>query len=67
LPNDIIGYFKGKGQLKMEGNLDQLEIAIKALIEAMGMMAENQRAIQVGQTPPYGENAFLNLHCKYDL
>jgi len=51
----------------MEGNLDQLELAIKALIEAMGMMAENQRALQTGQTPPYGENAFLNLHCKYDL
>ena len=51
----------------MEGNIDRLELAIKALIEAMGMMAENQRALQVGQTPPYGENAFNNLHCKYDL
>jgi hypothetical protein len=53
--------------VNMEGNLDQLTIAIKALIEAMGMMAENQRAIQIGQTPPYGENAFLNLHTKYFL
>ena len=51
----------------MEGNIDQLELAIKALIEAMGMMAENQRALQVGQTPPYGENAFLNLQRQYDL
>jgi hypothetical protein len=53
--------------MSIEGNLDQLEVAIKALIEAMGMMAENQRATQVGQTPPYGENAFLNLHQKYWL
>ena len=58
---------RSRGGTKMEGNIDQLELAIKALIEAMGMMAENQRALQVGQTPPYGENAFLNLHCKYDL
>jgi hypothetical protein len=54
-------------KVNMEGNLDQLTIAIKALIEAMGMMAENQRAIQIGQTPPYGENAFLNIHTKYFL
>lgn len=51
----------------MEGNLDQLEVAIKALIEAMGMVAENQRAIQVGETPPYGENAFNNLIAKHIL
>jgi hypothetical protein len=51
----------------MEGNLDQLEVSIKALIEAMGMMAENQRALQVGMTPPYGENAFNNLITQYVL
>jgi hypothetical protein len=48
-------------------SLDNLTSAIVALIEAMGMHAENQWRIQNGECLAYGEDAFNCIIAKHRL
>jgi len=48
-------------------SLDNLTSAIVALIEAMGMYAENQWRIQKEQSLAYGEDAFISLIAEHKL
>lgn len=41
--------------------------AVSALIEAMGMVAENKHRLQHGNSQAYGEEAFFALIEKYGL
>jgi hypothetical protein len=47
--------------------IDDLTSAICALIEAMGMRAENEHRLQRGQSQAYGEDAFNALIEKHNL
>ena len=48
-------------------SLDNLTSAIVALIEAMGMHAENQWRIQNGECLAYGEDAFNCIIARHQL
>jgi hypothetical protein len=48
-------------------SLDNLTSAIVALIEAMGMHAENQHRLQNGNSCIYGEDAFDCIIAKHRL
>lgn len=41
--------------------------SVAAMIEALGMQAENDRSKVMGETPMYGEDAFNNLINDYQL
>ena len=50
-----------------DNTVNNLTSAIAALIEAMGMMAENQFRISNGGSPAYGEESFNILINKHNI
>ena len=44
-----------------------LSQSVAALIEAMGMVAENKQREVSGESPAYGEQQFMQVIKKYDL
>ena len=48
-------------------SLDNLTSAIVALIEAMGMHAENQYRLQNGESCMYSEDAFNDIIAKHRI
>jgi hypothetical protein len=41
--------------------------AAAAIVEALGMAAENQRRLTMGESPAYGESDFFNLSTRCGL
>lgn len=41
--------------------------SVNAMIEAMGMAAENQHRISLGHSVAYGENAFADLPARHGI
>ena len=53
--------------MSLYNNIDNLTSAIVALMEAMGMMAENKQREHRNESPAYTEDAFNNLIHKHNL
>jgi hypothetical protein len=59
---------KNRGDIEMNDNtIDNLTSAICALIEALGMNAENDIRKQSNQSIAYAEQSFLDLIRKHNL
>jgi hypothetical protein len=54
-------------ELAQKQTIDNLTSAIVALVEAIGMYAENQHRIQHAQSQAYGEDDFNALINKHNL
>lgn len=54
-------------ELAEKQTIDNLVSAIVALIEAMGMHAENQHRLQHNYSQAYGEDSFQQLIDKHNL